>query len=114
MIFHKRNSGNRCFNIHKPLSFAGYTFRVISDLSFIRSQFPGAYYFAGYHYIVIEIQGTAYNQPQAYLSHDLKLTGQSLFILFKYFDIIIQEANQSQPNGREQDEPDIYIGYLCK
>ncbi|MDT4845800.1 hypothetical protein FQZ97_797980 [compost metagenome] len=43
-----------------------------------------------------------------------KLTFQALFVLFEYFNVIIQEADNAEPYRTDQHHDDIYIANTCK
>ena len=61
------------------------------------------------HYIVMVVQRSAYNDADANLTYDFEATFQSILILAEYFDVIIQETYQSQPNGSDQQELNVDI-----
>ena len=61
----------------------------------------------------------------AYASHDFakadmvvalpqELAGQPFLVLFKYFNIVIQETDSAQPDGGDKDKDNINIAQLSK
>src|SRR5690606_25577713 len=57
----------------------------------------------------MEIHGCSNYDSQKHLPKNFKLSGKALFVFLKYFDIIVNKANDSHPNGGEYEQYDIDI-----
>src|SRR5690606_24649579 len=55
-----------------------------------------------YNHIFVKIKRGPYHNAYHYLSYNFKTSRKSFLIFSKYFYVIIQKTNRSQPNGSDQ------------
>ena len=55
-------------------------------------------YILTYHSLVAQIKGETYDDAEAHLTDNLKLTMQTLLITLEHFDIVIGKAQATQPH----------------
>ncbi len=53
----------------------------------------------------------AHNQANRHLSHDFPLAFQSVFVPAKHFDIVVEEAEEPQPNRRDNHQQQVDVAH---
>ena len=61
-----------------------------------------------------EAHGRTYDNAQADLSHDLETPFEPLFVVAEDFDVVVQKADQPQPDRRNQHQLDIDVVELSE
>ena len=66
------------------------------------------------HHIRTQPKHQAYDEADTYLSHNLVLTLQSVFVALEYLDVIVQESQESQPYRRDNHQDDIGVTHSAE
>src|SRR5690606_16622258 len=131
MVFYKGNGGNGCFHPCKPSFLPVYLPRYFIQLP-VAGMYARSIALVGnnlplHHHAVVEVQGGADDNTQAYLPDDLRYTRQPVTVFFLVFlafglcflpgfdfKIIIEETDSTQPYGAQHHKADIYFVEIGK
>jgi len=57
---------------------------------------------------------TPHDNPQAHLADHLEAPFETVLVFTKHLNVIIQKADQPQPDGRNDHQPDIHVGQVAE
>ena len=72
----------------------------------------GCHLFADYN-LLREAHHSTYNHSQTYLSHNLELTLQAIFVVAEGLDVVVQKTERTEPNGRDNHQLNVDVVQLA-
>ncbi len=64
--------------------------------------------------ILVKGKRQANDKAQANLPNNLETPRQAIFIVLKFFEVVVDKANHARPDGRDDEQDNINVGQVGK